>query len=394
MRAERSLDREERAGLARRVLGTSCLRGKLDFLLEQKCPGWKGEAIRHRLAAYLLLEERAPLEQSAAWCGLSAEALSPLLSEPVWPSEPIESLAARRSLPRILAKLWLDELGPEEADRLAEATNLPGPITVRANLLKNTREELARALAAEGIESRPGKLAPEALHLLGRPNIFGSRAWREGRFEVQDEGSQLVALACGARPGERVIDFCAGAGGKTLALAAQMENRGSILALDVAGEKLQAMAPRLRRAGVRIASAHRLEPEGPLPPFAGDADLVLVDAPCTSLGTLRRGPDARWRLDEEEWESLPARQLRILERALECVRPGGRLVYATCTLRRAENEAVAERFAQEHPRLEPLDPPVPLGQSPVFHISGRRALKLLPHLHGTDGFFVAAWRYR
>jgi 16S rRNA (cytosine967-C5)-methyltransferase len=235
-------------------------------------------------------------------------------------------------------------------------------VCLRANRLLCTREELARRLAAEGIETRPGALAPDALQVQGRnPNLFGSRAWRDGLFEPQDEGSQLVGRLVEPLAGETVLDLCAGAGGKSLLLAAQ-------------GARVFAHDPdaaRTARLRTRATRAHAEERIAVVPaPVA--ADRVLVDAPCSELGTLRRGPDARWRIDAAGLPSLPALQRELLETAAGLARE--RIVYATCTLRRAENEEVAFAFEQAHPELRRT-----------------HTLRLLPHLHGTDGFFAAVW---
>jgi 16S rRNA (cytosine967-C5)-methyltransferase len=308
--------------------------------------------------------------------GLPKEAIAGLSATEVrWPEDPIDRLAAERSLPRWLAARFARSFG-KDADALAAVLNLPGPIVLRANALKTRREELQRALAEEKIESRPGLRSPWALTVVGRANLFGSSAWRRGLFEVQDEGSQLVALFVDAKPGERVIDFCAGAGGKSLALAAMMENRGEILALDPDAHRLINLAARLKRAGASIVHTRRIEPDLGMPKEIGIADRVVVDAPCSSLGTLRRSPDLRWRLEPEAIALFARTQSEILERASACVRPGGLLVYATCTLTREENEEVAEAFARSHSQW------IPAGES----------LRLLPHVHGTDGFFACAWR--
>jgi 16S rRNA (cytosine967-C5)-methyltransferase len=230
------------------------------------------------------------------------------------------------------------------------------------------------------------------VHLQGRPNVFGSRAWREGRFEVQDEGSQLIVGLCAPRPGERCVDFCAGAGGKTLALAALMGDRGELLALDVDRQRVADQQPRLARAGVTCVRSRVIDPAGALPPEAADADLVLVDAPCSSLGTLRRGPDARWRTTPEKVETFPALQLEILGRAATLVGRAGRLVYATCTLNAAENERVAGSFEAAHPEFRRTPVAELLGAATADRLGAVDRLWLAPHLHGTDGFFAVHWR--
>jgi 16S rRNA (cytosine967-C5)-methyltransferase len=199
---------------------------------------------------------------------------------------------------------------------------------------------------------------------------------------VQDEGSQLVALALGARPGERVLDRCAGAGGKTLALAAAVGPEGRVLACDLDEERLRRLGERAARAGAG-AIVERL---GSAPPRSLLVDGALVDVPCSELGPLRRGPDQRWRIDPCRFAALPPLQLSLLRDAAACVRPGGRLAYATCTFRREENQAVALAFEAAEPGWRRTPPAAP---SQVLSADG--FLRTLPHRHGTDGFFAATW---
>jgi 16S rRNA (cytosine967-C5)-methyltransferase len=253
------------------------------------------------------------------------------------------------------------------------------------------REELAARLAEEGVKTVPGRWSALALHVTSpRPNIFGLRAWREGAFEVQDEGSQLIAALLEARPGETLLDFCAGAGGKTLQLAAELgrSGTGAVHAWDVDPERLTRLRARAHRAQAasRIHIRH-IHPEHTSSPFL-EADAVLVDAPCSELGALRRGPDLRFRIDPRGLAAFPPLQRDILERAHRHVRPGGRLVYATCTLRREENEQVALSFESDHPEFERRDPSL-AHLDPSFVRDG--FFRAWPHLHGTDGFFGVAW---
>ncbi len=369
LRAHRDLGSDERAAVARRALGIACLRGRLDFILDSQVTGWRGEPHPHRLFAYAQTEEGLDAAAAAREAGLS---MGIALREPDWPADPVARLSAQRSLPRWLAELWHRELGAG-ADALAQAMNRPGPATLRANLLKTTRDRLIADLASESIAALPGRHSPWAVHVQGRANLFGSPLWRAGHFEVQDEGSQLIARLCSARPGEKVVDYCAGAGGKTLALAAAMEDRGELWALDVDAKKLRQVPGRLSRAGATIAKPLLLVPPAAA---ASHADCVLVDAPCSSLGTLRRAPDARWRLGPEEVAGFPARQLEILRAASALVRPGGRLVYATCTINSAENRGVVDAFLASVAEFGAEEP----------------VLEVAPHTHGTDGFYAVALR--
>lgn len=326
------LSSSERATLSRWVLGTSVLRANLAFRLQRAdLPAAPADLIR----AYRTVLAGEPLLE---------------LPEPRWPADPVERLTVEASLPRWLAELWVAEQGFERARSLALAMNAPGPTTLRANALKTTRDALAETLRAQNIHTEPGRRAPNALHVIGRANLWGSDAWRAGLFEVQDEGSQLIIEACGAKPGERWLDLCAGSGGKTLGLAAA---GARVLACDVDGKKLENLAARVKRAGAPNVELRALEPEREHEALRGERfDGVLVDAPCSELGILRRHPDSRWRITPDSIAPLPALQKRLLAIARE---HGARSVYATCTVRRAENEDVAGPGRQLRPDVEGTD---------------------------------------
>ena len=290
------------------------------------------------------------------------------------------------ALPALRARFG-ERLAAEAAALEAEA-----PLDLRANLLKTDREAAARLLAGEGIATEPTPFSPWGLRVAQRRPVTGSAAFRAGLIEVQDEGSQLIALLADARPGMRVADYCAGAAGKTLAMAATMGNRGRITACDTSAPRLEGAGKRLRRAGVDNAERHLLAPgDRWAKRRAGSFDRVLVDAPCTGTGTWRRNPDARLRTGPQDLAELVAVQRHILVRAAELVRPGGRLVYATCSLLPQENEEQMERFLAEHTRFRPvpleglwsaLRPGVPAPCAGPW-------MALSPAAQGTDGFFCA-----
>ena len=268
-------------------------------------------------------------------------------------ADPVERLALRGSLPFWLARRFIEELGEAEATALVGVLNDRAPLTIRANLLRGTREALQATLAAEGTRATPTRFSPWGLTLDGHQNAFALASFKAGRFEIQDEGSQLIALCCGARPGWTVVDACAGAGGKALALAAEMRNRGTLWALDSDAGRLDEARRRARRDGVdnlRVrAIAADEAADAQLDDLAGRADVVLIDAPCSGLGTLRRKPDVRWRLAPGDPEKFAALQKTLAARFSRLVKPGGRLVYATCAIGRTENEAVAEHLAATLP---------------------------------------------
>ena len=306
----------------------------------------------------------------------------------------------RHNLPAWVADPLRAALGEEGFWALARALDAPAPLDLRVNVLKARREDAQAALAALGVASTPTPWSPWGLRLAGKPALTRLAPFEHGEVEVQDEGSQLLALLTGARRGELVVDFCAGAGGKTLALGAMMRNTGRLYALDTSGHRLAALKPRLARSGLSnvhpVQIAH--ERDDRVRRLAGKADRALVDAPCSGLGTLRRNPDLKWRQSPETVQSMQAQQGSILAAAARLVRPGGRLVYATCSLLRAENEDVTDAFAAAHaPEFEPLDAGELLAEARVEGAAGLAeagVLRLWPHRHHTDGFCAVAWRRR
>ena len=271
----------------------------------------------------------------------------------------------------------------------------PAPLDLRVNLLLSDRAAAQTALAEEGIETVPTRWSPWGLRVGERRLVTSGPAFQRGIVEIQDEGSQLIALLAGARPGMAVCDWCAGAGGKTLALAMMMRNRGHITACDVSAHRLEGAVRRLRRAGVHNVERHLVTPGDKWAKrHAGRFDRVLVDAPCTGTGTWRRNPDARARLAESDLLELLPKQAAILDVAERLVRPGGWLVYATCSILPEENEQQMSAFLARHPRFRPVPsarlaegvpalPPAPPSAGDSSFIS------LTPLQHGTDGFFAA-----
>ncbi len=337
--------------------------------------------------------------------------------------------AVRLEMPDWLLPLLSARFGEAELAALLQ----PAPLDLRVNLLKATREAARAALAAEGLEATPTPLSPWGLRIEGRRQVTTGPAFRSGLVEIQDEGSQLVAALTDARPGMRVADWCAGAGGKTLALAMMMQNRGQLLACDVSAARLDGAVRRLRRAGVHNVERHLIEPGDKWAKRrAGSFDRVLVDAPCTGTGTWRRNPDARLRLTEADLAELLPKQAAILDQAAPLVRSGGRLVYATCSLLSEENEDQVTAFLARHPgfalvplaRAWPFDSAPPKGASVMAGLvpaiprstsvttdgrdnprvepgdghDGERDpgdyLSLNPARHGTDGFFAAVLERR
>jgi len=284
----------------------------------------------------------------------------------------------------------LKEAYGEAWGREIAALDAPPPVDLRVNRLKATPDEARTALKREGVETEPMRFAADGLRLKRRLSIVAGEAFHNGLVEIQDEGSQLVAALVDARPGMHVADYCAGAGGKTLAIAAGMNNKGRVVALDVLETRLDRSAQRLRRAGAHNVERRALSADNRkwLKRQAGNFDRVLVDAPCTGTGTWRRNPDGRWTLRPEDLEELVPKQAAILDAAARLVKPGGALVYATCSVLPAENERQVEAFIAQHPDFEVSPVKDALPQAPAEIASGPY-LRLSPLRHGTDGFFAA-----
>ncbi|MFT3779835.1 MAG: RsmB/NOP family class I SAM-dependent RNA methyltransferase [Ottowia sp.] len=305
----------------------------------------------------------------------------------------------RHNLPAWLADRLLAQLGAAEFDALAAALLEGAPLDLRVNTLLTKREQAAQALQAAGVESAPTPHSPWGLRAAGKPALNKLDVFTSGAVEVQDEGSQLLALLLDARRGEMVADFCAGAGGKTLAIGAAMRSTGRLYAFDVSAHRLEALKPRLARSGLSnvhpVAIAH--ERDERIKRLAGKLDRVLVDAPCSGLGTLRRNPDLKWRQSPDGVRELAAKQQAIVTSAARLLKPGGRLVYATCSLLPDENEDVAQAFGAAHPDFAPLNAAdllqaLKVPDAAALCSGEGRFLRLWPHRHGTDGFFAAAWQ--
>ena len=367
--------------------------------------------------AYAVLRRRRTLEAAAGTLaprplaivalalvhGLSGRALEGALTE--GERTLIKRLRAMQStgLPPAVRAEWPDWLwdrlaaahGAEQAMKIARGCLNTAPLDLRVNLARITREQALAQLASRGLAGVPAPHAPSGIRLAGRPQINRDPLFAQGLVEVQDEGSQLLAYLLGPRRGEMVADFCAGAGGKSLALAMLMRGAGRVYAIDISAKRLAALAPRAARAGVSnihplvIASENDVRTKR----LARKIDRVLVDAPCSGFGTLRRNPDLKWRYGPDRIDALAEQQFRILAAASGLVKPGGRLVYATCSLLTAENEAVADRFAAAHPEFTPISCSKLLAAQRIHLDCGER-LRLWPHEHGTDGFFAAAFERR
>jgi 16S rRNA (cytosine967-C5)-methyltransferase len=307
----------------------------------------------------------------------------------------------RHNLPEWLVQPLKDQLG-DEFWALAESLNLGAGLDLRVNALNAKRAEVQKELAQAGIKAVPTPYSPWGLRIAGKPTLNKLDAFTRGAFEVQDEGSQLLAMLLDAKRGEMVVDFCAGAGGKTLAIGAAMRSTGRLYAFDTSAHRLDALKPRLARSGLSnvhpAAIAH--ERDERVKRLSGKIDRVLVDAPCSGLGTLRRNPDLKWRQTPQLVAELAVTQTAILQSAARLLKSGGRLVYATCSMLEQEDEAIAQAFSEANPDFKPLDAAEVLTALKVEGAAGlcsggangQRYLRLWPHRHQTDGFFAAVWQ--
>jgi 16S rRNA (cytosine967-C5)-methyltransferase len=296
----------------------------------------------------------------------------------------------RSNLPQWLFDKFVAQFGEQETLELAAVLNTPAPLDLRVNSIKANRDEVVAKLAEAPIIAEPMPYAPLGLRVQKKPALQNLPLFKEGAIEVQDEGSQVLAQLVGARRGEMVVDFCAGAGGKTLALGAIMRNTGRLYAFDVSEKRLTKLKPRLARSGLSnvhpVVIAH--ERDAKVKRLAGKIDRVLVDAPCSGLGTLRRNPDVKWRQQPDSIAEMQEKQMAILDGAARLVKSGGRLVYATCSLLNEENDVVVEQFLATHDDFMLVPMSVALAEQRI-PLEMDKYLKLLPHKHNTDGFFAA-----
>ncbi len=312
------------------------------------------------------------------------------LSYPDRTEDPAGYISVFFSHPRWLVEKWIGMLGTEETLGLCRADNENPPLMVRVNRLKMTREELERELSGEGYEVRPTAFSSDGLTVRLPGPVRGLRHFREGYFQIQDEASQLVACLVDPEPGERIMDVCSGVGIKTTHLAERMQNRGRIVALDVNAAKGRALKGLARRLGITILESRtgdaRMEPAKD---FQESFDRILVDAPCSGLGTLRRNPEIKWRMTPEEMRNFPSLQKEILTNAVRCLKKGGLLVYSTCTIAVEENDGVVRSFLTDNRDVKQVRPPAAVDGR---LIDDQGFFRTFPHRHGTDGFFGALFR--
>jgi 16S rRNA (cytosine967-C5)-methyltransferase len=380
-REERTLGHGDRAFVAETVFSVLRRKRFLEYVLG-------GEA----KARHLVLMALARLQ------GMSQRQLADSLrpTEADWLARALAAapvgdppLAVQADFPDWLVERLLPAMGEGGLLELARGLNQSAPLDLRVNPLKVSRDDVLARLAADGIAGEPCRFAPLGIRLAAKPALQRHPLFLDGSIEVQDEGSQLLGYLVAPKRGEMVVDFCAGAGGKTLMLGALMRSTGRLYAFDVSDKRLARLRPRMARSG--LSNVHPVlinnENDARVKRLAGKIDRVLVDAPCSGLGTLRRNPDLKWRQTPETVMELTRKQYDILCGAARLVKPGGRLVYATCSILREENDGVVDAFLAAHPEFVCRSAAEILAEQRIPLQCGE-ALRLLPHTHGTDGFFA------
>ena len=419
MLGDSALERRDRAFVTACVYGVVRWQGRIDWLLSQACSRpldsltpWIRNILR--LGAYQCLwMERVPARAAvhasvglarrfghAGVAGLVNGVLRTLLRQhaayalPDADAQPAAHLAVAHSHPQWLVERWLDRYGWTRTQALCAANNRPREVTLRVNTLRTTPQALARRLEQEGLQYvRPSRLLAEALVVQGTSRLDVLPSYRDGLFQVQDEGAMLVAPLCRAQSGQRVLDVCAAPGGKTTHLAELMGDTGQILACDAQASRLRLLAANVRRLGLTTIAFTTSDGTGP-PPWSGVFDRILVDAPCSGLGVLSRHPDIKWRRGSEDLRGMQGTQLALLEAQRRCLAANGLLVYSVCSNEPEETHDVVRTFLERHPdmRLDAVagDLPNELAQ----HASRSETLDLTPEQHGTEGVFAARFRAR
>ncbi len=403
-RSHKYLGSHDRRFIAETVYGTLRHLRKCEFILRQSL-GSESIEVKNEdgllllIATYLIGVAKQSISSAEIVPRVNSPHLKKKLSVllknlsadyPLPKANDVETIGIQHSFPDWMVERFVNEYGREETERICQSLNEPAPLTLRANTLKTTVEQCKASLAQEGVEAQRTRLSPDGLQITKRLNVFSLKSFQDGLFEVQDEGSQLLPLLIDPKPTTRLLDACAGAGGKTLAFAAIMQNRGEIYATDTNEYRLRELKKRARRAGafnvrpMLVANLSDLAEN-----HSSSFDTVFVDAPCSGLGTIRRNPGMKWTVTEVTIDEVCEKQLGILKQCAPLVKPGGRLIYATCTLLRQENEDVVDSFMAESQGFNLMLPETMLAKFGISRPASDKFVKFLPHIHGTDGFFAA-----
>ncbi len=371
----------DRAVIAEIVFGILRHRFFLECLTEKATP-------RSLLLAYLVKFEGMNLRELTTFINESEAKWLAHIKAITLASQP---LAIQAEFPEWLMEKLKKFLPDAEILRLGQALQQPAPLDLRVNTLLAKRDEILTLLNQKNIEAHATPYSPIGIRLTGKPAINKDPLFLSGKIEVQDEGSQILGYLLASRRGEMVVDFCAGAGGKALMLGALMHSQGRIYAFDISEKRLNNLKPRLKRSGLSNLHPQRISSENDIriKRLYGKIDRVLVDVPCSGLGTLRRNPDLKWRQTPQSIEELKCKQATILSSAANLLKPGGRLVYATCSLLPEENQEIIEHFLSGNSHFTQLNCANLLAQQQIPLDTGEY-LRLSPVLHQTDGFFAAA----
>ncbi|GAB7053903.1 MULTISPECIES: 16S rRNA (cytosine(967)-C(5))-methyltransferase RsmB [unclassified Paenibacillus] len=412
------LDRPD-AGLATEIVyGTIQRQGTIDYFLEKFVKGglaklqpWVRSLLRlsfyqlyylDRIPEHAVVNEAVQLAKRRGHQGISGMVNGVLRNvlrrkaELVLPDglPDDQRIALATSHPEWMVRRWIRQFGKEAAERICEANNRPPRVSIRVNRLRLAPAELAERLRQGGLEAEPSDVAPAGVVVRGGGNMALTREYAEGLFTIQDESSMLVAEWVDPQPGERVLDCCAAPGGKTTHLAEKMQDCGEIIACDVHEHKEQLIREQAERLGLRSIRTVRADARSLAGQFpAGSFDRILLDAPCSGLGVIRRKPDMKWSRQESELESVCEVQQELLDSIHSLLKPGGVLVYSTCTVEKAENEDMVRAFLERHPEFEPDAPPS--GQTGRLSLpAGQAFVQIMPYDFGSDGFFIARLRKR
>ncbi|MEK7819452.1 MAG: methyltransferase domain-containing protein [Bacteroidota bacterium] len=390
-RERKYLGSTDRRFISETIYGVLRNKKRLEYLLEQNNYKSENETI-YRIIILFLYFSNKNISEEELFQVCSKEEIQSLkiLSKVIPTSTSInEKLSLEYSFPEWLIEKFLLQYSENETEQLCQSLNETAPITLRVNTLKTNPEELSKKLLENGIPSSSGKYTNLAVLLNKRINVFSLPFFKDGFFEMQDEGSQIISLLVDPKPSSIVIDACSGSGGKSLAMAAIMKNRGEIFALDINEKRLNDIRLRIKRSGADTIRVRKIiENEIPTD-LIEKADYVLIDAPCSGTGTLRRNPGMKWQLQEKSIDELRIKQISILNSYSKLVKIGGKLIYATCSLLKDENDNIIDKFLSENKNYKLIDASLSLSRYGLEKLSKDKYLKMSPHLNGTDGFFGA-----
>lgn len=391
-RSRKYLGSKDRRFIAETLYGILRHRKRIEWILST---GAVPHSSMNLIAAYLFLEQKETIQSLTGEVPISAALLEKIhdgASRTPSCDSDIETLSVLHSFQPWMVSEWSKSFDLQELGSFCRRLNEQAPMTIRVNTLKTTVDECRENLSGAGIETEKTPYSPFGLILKQRVNLFQLKGFTDGLFEVQDEGSQLLALLVDPKPKAKVVDACAGAGGKSLAMAAVMKNKGEIFALDIHAFRLADLKKRAIRNGVDIVRIKPINEHDTIADLIGKADNVLVDAPCSGTGTIRRNPGMKWSVTETMISEMCEKQKSILSLNAGYVKVNGRLIYSTCSTMNKENEGIVEDFLRTHQYFELMDPSQILERYHLGDLVRGKYFQLFPHIHNTDGFFAAVMK--